>query len=503
MPRLIRHPAFIYFVAGFFSILISFIEVFRTIINPDGICYLQSAETMHLGILSAMHLCDQANWPLYSFLIYLLSSIAHLSFLNSAYFINGFFTLISVMAFLAIVQQLNGTTRALWFAVFVILFSHELNYVKQQIVRDHGFWAFYLISIFFLLNYFRTRQGIYAIGWSLSLVIATLFRIEGCIFLLLIPFVSLFIKKITTNDARERQISRMKSFIQLNILSWMGMAFGFSFLFFHRSDLLELGRLYDFQYQFIHGFNKVVQQFHVNVTLLKEGMLNQYAGHNAKIIFVLVLLNLYFTQIIGNLTILYTLLIGYAWYQASLRLEKSEKFILVSYIVINVLITSFFLAENLFLASRYLVALTLTLMIWVPFALESLSNQWKKSPLIIGGLLWVMFIWSGLIHGDSKRYIRDAGSWVKNNAETSAKIYSNNYLVMYYSKRFGNDIFSKSKEYRQENVMHPETWKKYDYVVLEFNKNKEQLAIKELGEPIKTFINKEGDEVIIYQIKHI
>lgn len=500
MSRLMRKPAFIYVVAGFWSILISFIEVFRTIINPDGICYLQSAQTMSMGIRSAMHLCDQANWPLYSFLIYLLSSIAHFSFLNSAYFINGIFSLISVLAFLAIVQKLNGTPRTLWFAMLVILFSHELNYVKQQIVRDHGFWAFYLVSIFFLLSYFRTRQGAYAIGWSVSLIIASLFRIEGCIFLLLIPFVSLFIKKIMTPDATELQISRIKSFVQLNLLSLIGIAFGLSFVFFQH-DPLELGRLQDFQYQLIHGFNNILQQFQTNVTLLKEGMLNQYAGHNAKLIFSLVLFNLYVTQIIGNLTILYALLIMYAWYETSLRLEKSEKIILVAYIFVNVLITSIFLAENLFLSSRYLIALSLTLMIWVPFALESLSNHWKKSPLVVGGILWVMFIWSGLLHGDTERYIRDAGSWVKNNAAPTAKIYSNNYLVMYYSKRFGNDIFSKSKEYRQEDVMHSDAWKKYDYVVLEFNKKKEQLAIKELGAPIKTFINKDGDEVIIYQIR--
>ena len=86
---------FVYCFAIFISILLSFyIDFSETVINSDAICYLLSAESIAtLGIKGAAHLCPQAQWPLYSALIYGFVNLTHSSYLFSAYFLNGCFTL--------------------------------------------------------------------------------------------------------------------------------------------------------------------------------------------------------------------------------------------------------------------------------------------------------------------------------------------------------------------------------------------------------------------------
>jgi hypothetical protein len=67
-----NNNAVIYLVAALFSILLSFDGSLRaTVVNPDGVCYLQSAATIATaGVHHAMHICGQAQWPFYSILIY-------------------------------------------------------------------------------------------------------------------------------------------------------------------------------------------------------------------------------------------------------------------------------------------------------------------------------------------------------------------------------------------------------------------------------------------------
>ena len=92
-----QRDSILYLVAACCSVLIStWISVNASVINPDAICYLQSAMSMNSGLNVAANLCDQAHWPFYSALIYIVHNIIKLSYLTTAYFLNGIFSLISV-----------------------------------------------------------------------------------------------------------------------------------------------------------------------------------------------------------------------------------------------------------------------------------------------------------------------------------------------------------------------------------------------------------------------
>jgi hypothetical protein len=197
MSLLSRNNTAIYFIAALLSILLSYDGSLRaTVVNPDGICYLQSAATIaSAGLHTATQLCGQAQWPFYSILIYSVVSLTKFSYITAAFVVDGICSLISVLTFIYIVQLMGAPRRVLWLAAATILMAHEFNSVREYVIRDHGFWAFYLISVVGLIKFFRHDRWCDALLWLSALSVATLFRVEGIIFIIMLPFTALFVSK--------------------------------------------------------------------------------------------------------------------------------------------------------------------------------------------------------------------------------------------------------------------------------------------------------------------
>ncbi len=499
MNAINRTPWAIYLTAAVISILLSFwMSVRSSVINPDAICYVQSAEALQSGLNFAMHLCGQAKWPFYSILIFGLVSVTKISYVAAAYSLNAFFSLISVVTFIAIVRSLGGTRRVLWLAAAVILLAHEFNAVRQYIIRDHGFWAFYLLSILFLLHYLRTQQSRFAFFWSVSLIIAGLFRVEGIVFLLLIPFLTWF-------DTRKTMLLRAKSFLLLNTLTLLALAGVCIWLLLHPSS--QLGRLREIQQQFFHGVSFIVNNFYYKKTMLETHVLVSFSERDATTVFSLMLIVWYISRVAMNLPLIYFALVVYAWWKKLLPADRIIRLVLWSYIIINVIVTFAFLLEFMFLSKRYLVALSLVLMIWVPFALDRLIQQWyvRKWSLALAVLFITTSAIGGIFDfGYSKQYVRDAGEWLEKNTPAEASVYSNDYQVMYHSHHFGNGIFQKIKQFKNLNALADNKWKQYDYLALQIVKKQKEKSAPILREiqltPVQVFSNKRGDQVIIYKV---
>ncbi len=497
----------IYYFAAISSLLLSAWIAYReTIINPDAICYLQSAAIVGAGGLrKAMNLCVQAQWPFYSVLIYFLSAFTQLPLLVSAYSLDAVFTAMTVVVFLALVCQLGGSRRVVWLAALVILLAHQFNSIRQYIIRDHGFLAFYLLSLLLLLRYVASLRWYYALGWSASLLVATLFRIEGAVFLVVLPFLSWFLPSLT-------YWQRLKGFLQLNAISLGAGIAVFGWLIFHPEiSLASLGRMQDLVFQLFHAGGLAWQRFELSANAFGHSVLTADSMQDAGLVFSLSLIMWYLVRVMTNLSLIYSGLAAFGLWKKLLPLNRAASAVLLGYIFCNVFITSLFLAQHLFLSKRYLIALTLILMLWVPFALNALVLSWQKRetpswlmPFIV--TLMVLASLGGIFDfGYSKLYMRRAGAWLAANVPPQASLYSNDYQIMYYSQHFGNDIFQKVREYSDPSLLKEGGWKNYDYVVLRFSKKDlvENAAFLQEIEPrpVRVFANKRGDEVIIYQIK--
>ncbi len=510
---------FIYFMAMITSFFLSFwISIHEVIINPDAICYLSGAEIIGTqGLQGAMALCGQAKWPFYSLLIYGVVQITHLSYISAAYILNSLFSALSVMMFIAIIKELGGSRRVMWFAAGVILLSHQFNNVREYIIRDHGFWAFYLVSIFYLLRFFRqpsstiidTRERLFtACGWSISLFIAALFRIEGFIFLVLLPFLTWFLVSLSWRV-------RANYFLMLNIPLLILLIGGGSWLFMHPAASIEkLGRLPEFLQQFQHGFSMMAERYLATKTALAEHVLTPDSAKHAGMILILIFLSWYVLSIVNALSWTYSALVIYAWWRRAAIWAASARLVIYGYLGINFVVTFIFLFERLFLSKRYLIAFILTFMLWVPFAIEKLIQRgsqkqyrtWRQRLFIVIVLLCIFISGiSGILNfGYSKKYLIDAGNWLAQNVPANKTLYVNDYQLMYYSKHFNNILFEKSPDYDNIQTLAHGQWRQYDYVAIRINKNKQKKMHRIVQEipftPIYIFSNERGDRVVIYQI---
>jgi hypothetical protein len=492
----------IYLFAILSSILLSlWFNAREMVINPDGICYLQSAQMIgSTGLHAAMQLCDQAKWPLYSVLIFMVVKATQFSYLTAAYLLDGFFSLISVLAFVYLTHLLGGSRRVLWLALGVILFASEFNSIRENIVRDHGFWACYLLSLVGLLHYFRSSQWRYALLWSCSLIGAMLFRIEGSLFLLYMPFAAWFCVDKTLKQ-------RLNAFLQLNTLTFIVGIVGLVWLWFAaKYGMIDMGRIGEVEFQFAHGLQLITQNFHAATSALSQHVLSPNAAKDANFVLGLLLFVWYGFSVVGNLSLVYAVLVVYAWRHHVLPKDTAARVVLWGYILVNVVITTIFLVENMFLAKRYLIALSLVLMLWVPFALDYLLKQRKRGSYLLTLFMMLVIVVSSNIFnfGYSKSYIREAGQWLSLNIPEEASLYSNDEQVMHYSHHFGNSIFEKARSFTHADAMlMAGKWKQYDYLALRFNKHDMEnnaAILKEIPlTPMQVFANKRGDRVNIYK----
>lgn len=489
-----------YWLAALISLSLSASIYFKSVmVNPDAICYLLSANTLQQSNLhNAMTLCGQAAWPFYSVMIYLFAKYSTLSLLTSAFILNALLTLISVLAFMAIVEKFGGDTRVLWLAAFVILTAHEFNSVREYIVRDHGFWAFFLVSLLFYMRFMRENNWINALGVGLSLMMAALFRVEGVVYFVVLPWLVFF-----TSDALR---TKVMNFFKLNILVFAGVSSVLLWLCVHPASMQQLGRLQELPYQVMHGLTRITDMYHVDTAKLVQYLLPAEAARDAKLIWINVLVVMIVWNVISNLTVLAAALFIYAVYAGVGRqFTARDKMIWIGYTALNLAICAAFFAERLFFSKRYLIALTLLFLLWVPFALNKLLQaESRRNHYLAYAAMLVMFTSSviTLHHTQSDRnYVPEAGAWMAANIDNQAALYVNDFQLAYYSQHFGYKLFAIMRDQSEKTTV---PLQQYQYAALRIRKNQTNTLAESLNQlhatVIKTFSNDNGDEVVIYKM---
>ncbi|MDG2293136.1 MAG: glycosyltransferase family 39 protein [Methylophilaceae bacterium] len=165
-------------------------------INPDSVLYLEAAKRIVINDFKGAY--QIFNWPFYAFCIGTVSKITHLNVHVSAQFLNMIFFAITTASFLNIIRLAGGKNLAL-FAGALLLFSNTyiVGDVLEMLMRDEGFWAFYLTSILYFIKHHENGQTRHAILWQASAILALLFRIEGLVYLLVLPLIHLFNHQIS------------------------------------------------------------------------------------------------------------------------------------------------------------------------------------------------------------------------------------------------------------------------------------------------------------------
>lgn len=474
--------------------------LFEPVLSDDSILYLRAADQYLDGSLAdavAIY-----SWPWLSVIIALLHSATGMPVEMVAHLLSALFYMVISASFVAIVKELGASLSIQILAALIILVFPSLNDYRDNILRDHGYWACYLLSIWTLIKYSKFPGWGRALLWFGATGASFFFRVEGLVFTLIGPL-ALFCVALAWKD---RWI--MVGKLYLLILIGAVAAFGVSNLwtgdvtgnFRIRSDFDQASAL----------FSMVQLNFSALSEALSQYVGNKYFEKSATIFLILGFAGVLLQGLLSTFTPIYAAFVVLN-VKPTIRPDwGAVKNIVKVFALTNLAILLCFVFYRFFLVDRYVIPLCLTLLLWVPFTINKLWQlslrendrvTWQMGLLVV--LLCYQLLDSVMSTGASKAYIHEASNWVDRNIPKTERAISNHAHIAY----FGLDGRAPTNISTPENGHAGEIKLPSKVGVLVLNvkrKDKELLsAINQLADfkPIKTFSNERKDQVIVLERK--
>lgn len=496
----IRYPAVV------LSLLISaWLTYTAGIINYDGILYLSIARLVEAGDWGGachLHQC----WLLYPSLIAAVGKFTGIGLESAAYLLAAVFYGLLVYAFLTLVRELGANRATLVIAAFVILSHPFLNEARVEIIKDHGYWALYLLMVLFFIRFMRDTTWTFAFFWSCAAVGATLFRIEGMVFLLFMPLVLLV-------DTTRRLPERLLRLLQAHAFTGMLMM-GLLALWLLAPEVLEgrSGRLFEPVQRLGDVWEQLNTGLQARAQVMGEQVLGNWLDQYALSGLWAVLLLIIFLKVVNTLSPLYSLLLVSGKFRSRFIPPAGVMPVIVWLVLLNLGILLVELLTLFILSGRFAVPLALTLMLVVPFILEAIYSHWKAGdlrgwqrwlglPVALALLLFMTL--DGLYSTDRGMhdYLRDAGLWLQARVTQDSRVFSNDTRVSYYSGQDSNRGKQVSRE-RTIRMLSQGSWRQYDFIAIHIDDDdlvlRHQVA-EILGEPAMGFSNRKLDSVLVFE----
>ena len=469
------------------------------VVNSDGVLYLRTAELLaHSEWQAAFALY---KWPFYAFLIAVISQITGLGFEYSAHVLNAAFTALAVVIFISLVRELGADKRTVIAAVIVVLLYPGLNEYRAFVIRDAGYIAFYLLAILLFLKDMKTPGLRLRLGWVASIFVATLFRIEGFVFFVALPLVRQWL--LSTGAAARAALlagSAGAVLLMLGALAWW--SFGEARLFGWEE---WTNRLYSF-WQF------TTANLSAKIDTIADAPHPRYERGFAYGVFFAALGVLLLWEVFITVTPLYAALAGHALYRRLAFADSEIRRIWVALVLLNLVVLAAILLLRLFLTGRFPLALSMTLLLAVPFRLAALYARWQENrvrgarrgwifPLVC--VLLMLTALDGLYEPTEKGYLKAAGLWLKDNTPAQARLISNDPLVLWYSGKSRGEPHARYGWQATLKLARSPTLG-YDYLAVRVKRTQKEQGsslIATVGRPpAAVFANTKGDKVLVFQL---
>ena len=403
-------------------------------INPDSVLYFESARLFALG--SWQEAVKVFNWPLYSLLIAATHKLTTLDIHTSAQLLSVIFFGITTASFLKIIELAGGGTRVLLAGALLLFSSHYLvGDVLEMLMRDQGFWAFYLASLVFFIRFFKTKNYMDAFFWQISVILATLFRIEAISYLIFLPTILLF----TQHDPWKH---RLGNFLKCNFLNIISVVCILAVLLLH-SDMTisNFGRLREVFTTNL--FQELTQQLHEKSTIMAGQVLGKYLQDFAVQGLLLTFIYVMIAKTISSTGIIN---IGLSWFAIKSRrslMDEQAFQVLRATAIIAIINMALIITKVFVLSGRYVIALSLVLMIFASFYLTDLARYLNSASANDKKLKWltialIVFMSLSLVKNilpkkEGYNYLQDAAAWVKVNNKDNRPVFYDDSRVRYYA----------------------------------------------------------------------
>jgi hypothetical protein len=418
----------IYVAAAVLSLLLSLWAVWAQFVpNPDAALYLRSAEQFASGQWTEG--IGTFRWPFYSLLIAATMTVTGLKAFVAAEILNAILAAVATVAFIALVGRLSNSDRLTALcAAFVILLQPHLAGDRPSVIRDNGYLAFFVLSLYLVARDqvapdIRTKLAIAAV-----IVVSGLFRIEGFALAALVPFYyvlrqpgdwkkpSLIVGIVVACLAL---VPAALLWTSGELTLWLQGHFESDLVTRHWANLSATitGRLHD----------------------LKDGFLYPYGGGNEWGAYIGMVFGIVVVNVVRSLTIPLAILAVFAFVPKPVMPRAAGRFVL--WFALGQLPMLFVLAfVMLFLDKRYAVGMVIVIDIALAFLLAEAIRQWRSdrlarifTPIAAAALIGVFAF---AVPKPSKLgYLKDAGVWIGQALPQRATIITNDARVAYFTGR--------------------------------------------------------------------
>lgn len=402
-------------------------------INPDSVLYFESAKLLASG--QWKEALQVWNWPLYPLCISVVHKITGLGIQTSAQVLNVVFFGLTAFSFIHIIR-FGGGKQLTMAAGALILFSSQyiVGDVLEMLMRDEGFWAFFLTGIVFFIRFYQRLEFKDALLWQLCAITATLFRIEAVTYVLLLPTLFLFCREI---NFRERTRYLLLSHA-LNI--FLALCMILVFALDGDISMKNFGRLQEVFT--LNLFDELTRKLFANAAIMADSVLEKYLEEFAIPGLLLTFIYVMIVKTISTTGLVNFILAMFAIRNRTALLESKTFQVLSAIAFISLVNMTLIITKVFVLSSRYVVGLAFILMILAAFQFskilasdffqskQSSTSKWLAIGLVIFMLL--SLIKNMLPKAEGYHYMQEAVTWVRSQNTEQKPVFSDEVRIRYY-----------------------------------------------------------------------
>jgi hypothetical protein len=439
-------------------------------INNDSVLYFEAARLFSTGEWKASF--ELWGWPLYPALIALVHTISGFSLHFSAQALNVLFFGIATLSFLQLIRLCGGDNLTLLCGA-LLLFSSQyiVGDALQMLLRDQGFWAFFLTGVVFFVRFYRNLSWMDAIAWQLAMIVAMLFRVEGITYLLALPFVLMFNKNLPWST---RGYVLLKSHC-VNLSAGLVIT---GYLFIKGLSVSHLGRLQEvFSSRLLE---ELTQELVLRADIMANKVLGNYLEDFAIESLMLTFLFIMAAKTISSAGWITVVLAAYAGKLRQRLIEHDAWKILAAAMAIALVDMFLIILKVFVLSSRYIVPLTLMLIILAAFGLRHLAGQMsntnrsRRYKWLVAGLLVILAL--GMVKNvlpkrEGYHYELEAVAWLNQHNSQNLPTYYETPRLRYYAGKEFIGLGEKLNWPHLQNLIEKNQLQDYEYVLVSTNKN--------------------------------
>jgi hypothetical protein len=489
------------------SLLLSIFTIYSDdLINSDGILYIETAEAfIQGGLADAIKLY---NWPFFSICIAYIHQLTQAPLELSAYILNTIFFVLLTDTLVLISKKTLPNKEQLLIAVLIILCFATLNDYRNFIIRDIGYWYFCSLALYRFMQFLELPSLRNASLWQLTAITAILFRIEGIVILLGLPFFVFF------SEPFKRAL---KHLLKLNYLLILGtvivsiFAINFSAM---NNSFTKISSLLAYL-----DVNSLLAKFNAKAAIIENQVLNKYSASYSGFILAYGLLAMLFYKVTKAVTVGYLGLYIFSHWKQRQAQPNPYKSLLIYFFLLNILLLTAFMFKELFISKRYaIIAILSMLLLMLPRISQLIQQAWIKRNhvlLSVTALILLVNVVDSLHKSNSKLYVKNTAIWASQNlAESSSVLTDDEYIHYYYRTHPKNnknltriDIGSYNRANKRYTIDRlKSSYQHYDYlIVVEKRRNKvlQNLLTTMQLEQIYSENNSRGDKASVYKVMAI